>query len=76
MNIQTLDVAILSNPYEVYRGHFGEVKYDLMIAKAFEFYEYAISKGMLRSYGISGHNSFTGTSNPTKDGRPYPIQQL
>jgi len=23
MNIQTLDVAILSFPYETYRGHFG-----------------------------------------------------
>ncbi len=58
MNIKTLDVAILAHPYEVYRGLFGQDKYEATLAKAFEFYEYAISKNLVRQYGISGNNSF------------------
>ena len=76
MNLVTLDVAILSYSAEVCRGIYGEAQYFSKLAKAFEFYEYAISKGWLKSYGISGHNSFTGTDKPTIDKLPYKIQQL
>jgi len=62
MNISTLDVAILSYPAEVCRKQYGDLKYYDRLAKAFEFYELAISKGMLMSYGVSGHSSFTGTN--------------
>jgi hypothetical protein len=61
MNLSTLDIAILSYPTEVCRGAYGDAKYFNKLAKAFEFYEFAISKGWLMSYGVSGHNSFTGT---------------
>lgn len=61
MNIRTLDAAVLCNPFETYRAYFGEEKYDLMIARAFEFYEGAVRDGILCSYGISGHNSLHGT---------------
>ena len=76
MGLTTLDVAILSYPTEVCRGIYGDAQYYNKLAKAFEFYEYAISKGLLRSYGISGHNSFTGTEKPTLDSTPYKIPQL
>ena len=73
MNLATLDVAILSYPAEVCRGVYGDALYFNKLSKAFEFYEYAISKGWLRSYGVSGHNSFTGTDKPTIDSLPYKI---
>jgi hypothetical protein len=47
-----------------------------MLARAFEFYEYAVSKGFLREYGISGTSSFSGEFKKTKSGHDYPIQQL
>ena len=55
MNLRTIDVAILCFPYEIYRGYFGQAKYDLAISKAFELYEKLISQGKLCEYGISGH---------------------
>lgn len=73
MNIATLDVAVLSFPYEVYRGYYGQAKYETMLARSFEFYEYAILKGFLREYGISGNTSFSGEHKVTKDGDDYPI---
>jgi hypothetical protein len=45
-----------------------------MLARAFEFYEYAISKGFLKSYGISGNSSLSGEYELTKTGDIYPIQ--
>lgn len=74
MNIKTLDVAILNNPYEVYKGYYGQAKFDTMLARAFEFYEYAITKGFLREYGISGNSGFSGEHKITKEGATYPIQ--
>lgn len=47
-----------------------------MLARAFEFYEYAITKGFLREYGISGASGFSGEFKIMKDGSTYPIQQL
>lgn len=67
MNLATLDVALVSYPTEVCKGIYGDAKYYNKLAKAFEFYEFAISKGWLKSYGVSGHNSFTGTTKPTSD---------
>ena len=76
MNLSTLDVAILSYPAEVCRGVYGDAQYFNQLAKAFEFYEFAVSKGWLKSYGISGHNSFIGTEKRTLDATPYRIQSL
>lgn len=45
-----------------------------MLGRAFEFYEYAISKGFLKEYGVSGITSFQGADKLTKDGKPYAIQ--
>ena len=73
LNLETLDVAILSNPTEVCRGVYGDAKYYNKLAKAFEFYEYAISKSWVKSYGVSGHNSFIGTDKETLDKNPYKI---
>lgn len=64
MNLSTLDVAILSMPFEIIcnQEELPEAKYEAMMAKAFEFYEYAISRGVLKEYGVLGYAGFHGSS--------------
>lgn len=48
-----------------------------MLAKAFEFYEASVQKGLIKSYGISGHNSFRGLNQRMLNGDlNYPVQQV
>jgi predicted aldo/keto reductase-like oxidoreductase len=68
MNVSCIDAAILSYPFEVCHGFFGAEKYKTMLCKAFEFYEASVQKGMIRSYGISGHNSFRQVKKPMLNG--------
>ena len=68
LNLQTLDCAILQDPFEATFGGLTPDmaslsatvryrKYLERLAKAFEFYEDAVSRGLIRSYGISSVES-------------------
>ena len=39
---------------------YGQSKFELMMARVFEFYEQQASSGRVLEYGISGINSFDG----------------
>ena len=58
MNISTLDCAFLDEPHETIRRFMDDkAQFNAQLTRAFEFYEGAVSDGLIRSYGVSVNES-------------------
>ena len=58
MNISTLDCAFLDAPHETVRRFMPDkAEFNAQLTRAFEFYEGAVSDGLIRSYGVSVNES-------------------
>lgn len=60
LNLETLDCAVLQTPFELRPNtpkYESKQSYLYALASAFEYYESAVQKGLIRCYGFSANES-------------------